>query len=687
MRVFSQGQLAQGWARVLIVAFVWSALGSGIVAVPASAQVTTRSATAQSVAVVPFENKSAYKPETYGAEVAAAVAADLEQRLFLNVFTVEEVTREMKTLGLGLPMSEPALVRLGTQLEVNSLVWGEVREARVVMEGGERYGQVTLGVRLFDRVARADVNGALVTARSQSSAEASADDLIAKALEQAVFQAISEMKTRPTITAKVLWAKGDQMFSNTGTRGDVKPGMKMAAIRNGERIATVEITDADQTGCTGKVTSGAQLRQDDQLRAIYELPGSGPKPTIRKTVKSKARGLEKTAITVGALALLTGMSTSSRLLAEGDVAAPDFAASALANAMELGLGGGVVVNPIDMPVQLITWTKYSNTQAKRVAAYIIYRNDVPIEMVVPSSIGGRTYTFDDYRPPQTVPGCEYRRMEIAVEPTTGETNLVSFEFDYWDPEINDQGEYNPTYDDWHDGHTPQAIEFSGTDVNAGIFFEPATPGVRVFYRIEPVIITNRSNDPANPDWQFDEKVEVSTPGNFVTPVAPPSLDQAMLVGSVASFQFYQPIGADEMILQVARDRGDGKPVLWQKDKILERTISGLDSSAAGGNVLETIRVNYDDLQALPGTSDTYFWRVGARNRSDNVKPRPYPLTDQSEYGWVWSYPHGHIILTPSLGARAALQHQRETMDRALGAARMNPRTRPGNRPMHGTPRR
>jgi hypothetical protein len=119
-------------------------------------------------------------------------------------------------------------------------------------------------------------------------------------------------------------------------------------------------------------------------------------------------------------------------------------------------------------------------------------------------------------------------------------------------------------------------------------------------------------------------------------------------------------------------------------------ITGLDpmDPGFGGFSLQSIQVNLSDMQALPGTSNVFWWRVGARNRGDTTRPRPWPLTSaldpdpmRYEYGWVWSLPVNRLELVGA--ARSALT--REQQDR-LSAFRTNRvmrvRVRDDNRPMH-----
>ncbi len=209
MRTFSKGRVAIAIARLLTLAFVSSTWLTGIAALPAGAQIVTRTATTQSVAVVPFDNLSGLRPDTLGGEAGDAIAVELRDRLFLDVLPKADITIQMRELGFKTPLSGVELVRLAAELEIVLLVTGQVRAARILDSSEGRYAEVVLAVRLFDRLARDAVNGALVTGQGAASADASDEVLLRKAVEQAAFQAIEEVRSRPTITAMVLWARGD----------------------------------------------------------------------------------------------------------------------------------------------------------------------------------------------------------------------------------------------------------------------------------------------------------------------------------------------------------------------------------------------------------------------------------------------------------------------------------------------
>lgn len=667
MRVFSQGRLAHGLARALRAAFLWSALFSGLAVLPAGAQVVTRSATSQSVAVIPFQNLTNYCPDTYGSTAADAVAVDLRDRLSLDVLPNTEVALQMKNLGMSVPLPPQELVRLASELEVSMIVTGDVREADVVVDRGNRYARVTLGVLLFDRPTEGFVNGALVTAVSPSSLEASGDDLIAKALKQASFQAAQEMKTRPTITAMVLWSKGGRIFTNTGTRGGVMFGMKMAAIRGGQRIAEVRVTSTEPTGSYATVVAGTDLRTGDHLRALYEIRGT-TRPDLKTRIKRQAPDWQQPLLTAALLLGVSNFATASRTIGEGNVAAPSFAASNLSNQLALS---DVSSAPLMLGVGYVTWTKFSNTQKNRIAAYELYRGGNWFWINFPSA-PDEPFEFDMNWGPSVLV------TTLDLDPLSGNLFLTR-SIDTWD------GITPKTFGEFVDQFP---IGITGgeedTSITYGLVLSTPTPGIRYNYRVKPLIIANHQlPDSPFSNWVFVRSAaEYSSSQNFATIVAPPATDQALVIGSVATFIFYQPVGADEMTLQVQRDQGAGRGVDFAPAYTLQRVIGGLDLLPPGffGFAVQSIQVNLSDLQALPGTSGRFYWRVGARNRGDVTQPRPWPLDLTNEYGWVWSFPINNLELTGA--ARAALTREQQDRLNLLRTNRtLRVRTRTDDRPM------
>jgi len=691
MRVFSKGRLARAIAHLLTLTFVCFAWLSGVGTGPASAQIRTRAATTQTVAVVPFENLSGIRPDTLGEDASKAVEDELVERLLLDVLPEADVTLQMRSLGLTAPLTDVELVRLAAELEVSLLITGQVRAARLMRTPQGRSADVVLAVRLFDRVARADVNGALVSAESPASPDASDEVLLRKALAQAAFEAVEEMKSRPTITAMVLWSRGDTIFLNVGSRGGVRPGMQMVAIRGGERISKVKVTDADATGAYAEVVGGATLRTGDHLRAVYELPreaGQRPAKVIEKTGKR----FEKVVLAAALLFGLGSHASRARLLEEGGIAAPDFVTSNLANMSELGLGGYYpsLLNPgylTPIGATLTTWKPYSNTQKPRLAFYEIYRNDVLVDWIDLPLYGGDNKFIDGVTAPH------WRYVTYTIDEVTGETVGRDPEFEVYVPEFDDEtGLWDPqTWVDFVDSHSDQVgIFIEDTTLSYGLIWGPdySGPGIGQYYtyRVRPVVKHQIQIADGTYVWRFVRETELSSTQNAVVVVSAPGaysytwtqtglidgvyevwtpVANPVVAGNLATFSFYSPLGADQMIIQVARDPN----VFFDPAGVYEQSVSVV---YAGWMTDVDVQV---DLTQVPGIGDMFWWRVGARNRRSMTPPRPWPAHLTNDYGWVWSNRNGFTLATLS---RASLLHQeREAVARSeMRAMRMVPRTTP-----------
>jgi hypothetical protein len=637
MRKFAEGLPARVAARILSVVFLWSVGLTGMGPGSAEAQIVTRAATSAMVAVVPFENLSGYRPETFGEEAGDAVAVELRDRLGLDVVPKAEVSLMMRDLGLDLPLTDGELVRLATELELELVVTGQVRGARVLRGPEGPYGEVELAVRLFDRVARADLNGALVRVRGPAVAEGSQEVLLSKALEQAAFEAVQQMRTRPAITAMVLWARDSNVFLNVGTRGGVKAGTRLAAIRGGKRIGLVEVSDADAIGANARIVEGPPLRTGDYLRAIFELPAA--KVSVAEQVKQKGPGVARMLAGAALLLGLGGIGHSARIITEADVAAPAFTASNLANGWELMYAG-----PLFEPCALVTWEPYRSTGERRILAYEIYtQNRGLIWIADPATQDlGRTNTFFD----MWNMAYGYYDGYITFNTVTGEP-IVSLVWELLDPDEDPPAT----------GIFIETDDYGVTEIEY-IWLTPdgPMPGEFAVYQVRPVILERVSIAPESYEWRITREVEWSSTQNTLTWVAPPWPAGATVAGMLGTFFFYHPWGADQAIIQIARDPYNTFP----PEQTYSQTVSGVWTDPYELYNMESFQV---DLTQVPGTGDIYWWRIGARNRSDRVAPRPWPPEKANDYGYVWSPVQRLVVFTP-LSRVSVMHKQRESLVRS-----------------------
>lgn len=663
MRTFSQGREARGIAQVVAVAFLLSALLVGMATLPAGAQipsgygptVSARAAASQSVAVVPFANRTGYRPETFGQQAADAVAAELRDRLFLDTLTGADVELWIRDLGYMPPLSNVEMARLATELEVTLVVAGDVRAAEIKQGPDGRYAEIELAVRLFDRISQEDVNGALMRVSGPASLEASDDALMAKALQQAAFEAVQQMRTRPTVTAMVLWSRDHVVFLNVGSRAGVEAGMKMVAIRSGLRIGLVEVTEANPVGSYARIIQGPPLRTGDHLRAIYEPPARVGDLTPAR-IERKQKRWTTMLLATAALLGIADMGSTSRTLNEGDIAAAAFKASNLANAADLGYSTTQVFGNFiySSPSVLLTWLPYSGTEKTRIVGYEIAANDSTIWVFAPDEAATSDHFF------------HYNMGLITVETTfTLETDA-----DTGLPLI----EFERTFDEYDPANPPTDLGLVATPYDLTYRFVPYPPtaGLAHVYRIRPIIIEQYRLTDTVWEWRFNPNTEwSSSTANYLTPVAPPLVAGVDVSGSIGTFFFYSPIGADEAVIQIAKDPyGDFPP-----DKRYGKLIPGV-WSGMGALSLENVQVDLTELADLPGSSTILWWRIGARNRQDKVAARPWPMDRTADYGYVWSERQRLVLFAGASTRAAAIHQQRQALTRAAAGQLRTPR-RPG----------
>jgi len=670
MRTFSRGRLEKAVAHGLIISFVCSVTLLGWGAPQAGAQVVTSAATSESVAVVPLDNLTRVRPEVFGAEAAAALSVELRDRLLLDVLPEMDVTLQMRDLGLNVPLSTAELVRLAAELEVDLLITGQVREAKLVQTPDGPAGEVVLGVRLFDRVTQADVNGALVRSRGPADPEASEDVLLKKALEQAAFQAVQEMKGRPTITATVLWTREKTSFINKNAGDGIAVGMRLAAVRNRARIAVLEVTQVDSTGSYADLVEGAAVRTGDHLRAIYQLPGAGKVGVSGMVGQAAKQGkrYEKVLLAAAALIGLGGFASSSNDAAAGSSAIPNFSASDLANAYEIWEADGIYIPG----ASLVTWSRPSGTISDQLVCVDVRRSPAPHGRVeIMDAEFDPTYVIDNV--PQ-IPDAVIRIVEYTLDPQTGEVLRSRDErfgkspTETWQDFIdNNLSELGDVYqkDFLHFGWVAEgpyptiSYLYSGKPILKRLLNDPIT-GVTewsFYWNTEPtagVYLTSVSVPLTYPDWSDNEVIWYDNPEV-----------QDVAGQMVATFHFYSSIGADEMVLQVARHPNNSF-----SPPDIHTTVIPTNSGIWWWDEYSVDVV----LNGVPGAGNMFWWRVGGKNRASDVAPRPYPLNLTNEYGYVWS---GKLAFTV-LGMTAAgdVRQQRTDIMRARSAhQRVPPRDR------------
>jgi hypothetical protein len=248
---------------------------------------------------------------------------------------------------------------------------------------------------------------------------------------------------------------------------------------------------------------------------------------------------------------------------------------------------------------------------------------------------------------------------------------------------------NPTWADFVDGYSGEfGIEVSSTSVtyrwfpsiSPGDDYGGMVPGQLYQYTVRPLLV-QRIEDGS---WVLNVGTEFSRTANTVVGVSPAfvsstywlyegmdgpyeqwsELPNPQIAEPLATFFFYYPFGADEIVLQVARDPNvEFAPPNVTNVSVPPTPPVGRQPS----NVSVTV-----NLSQVPGATGLFWWRVGARNSSDARLPRTLPLGDPYDSGFTWSQRRAFLVTTAS---RAELMHkEREVLSAARAAAARVPRT-------------
>ena len=196
-------------------------------------------------------------------------------------------------------------------------------------------------------------------------------------------------------------------------------------------------------------------------------------------------------------------------------------------------------------------------------------------------------------------------LSIELDPVSG-----SLEVDYY-PDDSAEG---ASVEEHSDAYGITMIAYRGMPIGPII-------GERYVYR--PLL----RQQTATGQWRLLRDQEDSKALLTVGPPYAANMAIAGSSGTLASFYFWSPIGADGAIIQVTRAPYYDFP----PDQRYQQSIPG-NWTAVEEHALNSVEV---DLSWVPGTESLYLWRIGARSSENAVLPQPL-FGVGSDWGWVWS---------------------------------------------------
>jgi hypothetical protein len=332
--------------RIRITAFVGAALA---LTFGAAGKAAAQAQDFPAVAIIDFSvNSSRVDVPELGAMSAAAVRTEFGRLGSADVVPNETINRTIMEMGWQTPPTDRAgMIRLGQNLNVDTMITGEVRDARIYTSGSGRQAKILVALSMHDVASGLVINGAQTIGSSGvRTGEVATSSLYQDAINGMAFDAVREMANRALPSATVLNTLRDQALINRGSRSGFRGGQNVIIIRGRDQVgnATISQVDADSAFINfGTLIKGVQ--PGDKVRTLYtperiieDLGSSGEGNTRRGARGGSNSGLVSLLLVVLALAFLLGQGRGS-------------------NATLASVTAQATITASDQPGVVVSWTR------------------------------------------------------------------------------------------------------------------------------------------------------------------------------------------------------------------------------------------------------------------------------------------------------------------------------------------
>ena len=319
MKLLRKSAARRQISMLCILIFICPIVGGFAVPTPAAAQMAI-----MEVAVVDFRNVSKVPNEMFGTMATDAVAVELLGSGKFGVTKADDLQAAMEALGYKdkgkratkFILTPSMMVRLGSELEVNSVVSGEITSIKV--DSGKKKAEVRLVVRILDVASGEWVNGAIATGTSNPRIGYTADkdtDWVIEAINSAARKAMETLVQYIIPEATIVGTVGtNEVLLNKGSQDGLTEDMEMIVLRLGEggvdevvgRVKISKVRDTDARAVVVRYTRG--VRPEDRVRAVYELPkDADTAETKAPTRADKGKGIKKGSKLLWTFLLVAGL--------------------------------------------------------------------------------------------------------------------------------------------------------------------------------------------------------------------------------------------------------------------------------------------------------------------------------------------------------------------------------------------
>ena len=572
------------------------------------------------IAVVDFDNRSAYPTGMLGRAFADAISMELVRTGTFEVIKRQQVEQVMTDNHLTIPLNwaQQAIVaeRLCTPTApVNFTVSGDIDAVHIRKTEEGTKAEVSVRVLIISRITGMPINGAFVMQSSSPKIgyTGNTDSLIHEALSTAAFQAVMKiMDSRVPIGTMLTSPRNGEIVIKGGATLGFRVGMECTTMRRDSvtgRIRLTEVTPNESSGSVLEESKG--IAPGDKVLPIFEFSS-----TARRSIKGAVgqAGLYVAAIAAGAL-LFSLIATNNNDNALDTFAAP--LASTLADAESLNYPTGA---------NIVRWKQPS----QRVVAYIIYRDIAPNVSPIAVVDGNQNYYIDSTSPLN-------QAAAAAAGANAGEMEeSITYTIAFIDQTIgNVQWTETTVYDSTVNQGNP-AEQFSETEYNITTHRVPLAPGQKVGYQIKVLYMDYLQNGLAGENnggaagAPMDYSFYLGNKGadsNRATVVQPPPLlspadDQLPPSGVFSCTRV--PTALDYVLeystdnINFYLDNGSG----------VQKTISPNTITITDTNYAANMGIN------KPNVATNVYWRIGAKVDGE---ADPYILSEtQLKYNYVFS---------------------------------------------------
>lgn len=572
---------------MLIAAIVMScgvAFGQG-----ARGAAATRTVT--SCAVLPLANLTGQEDPLLPTTAAAAISIALQESRELVVTSTTDLEREMRALGIVLPVSKAEQVRLGTALRVEKVLTGKVTELSVNSRTGQ--ARCSLEITMLDVGVQENLDGAAVTVTTPPIPGWSGDlgNVVNDALRAAANSAVTQMLAKRVRRGHVdLITDRGEVNINLGIGDGVNVGSEFLVMRPTwssdlertimRRIGTIVMGEVHAHMAWGRVVEGATPQTGDRVYKLHV-------PPVRQKEIARSASRKNTGQILAAVGILLGIYNAGT-----------GATSATPSALTGNLSQATFGDPPTVVLQVQT----SNTEIERTRGWVIYRAaNNPYFPTQP------VYIID------VIEGRKLPQNRYSDDPNAAYAVEGEFTYDY----PGEEGEREDADVEYSYNHWPMTIGSKYYYCVRRVIEPLMPPG------FNPPIATQQVFEPIEePELTIDVEYgePLSTPSNHLGPITyftPPQLSSPAHGApnqelTNVRFTWQVSEGADLYRVELYDYRdpfGRGNPY-WVSPEMRvsagQREMSYTFSAPSAGDGL------------IPASA--YYWRVGARASGDAAKP-------------------------------------------------------------------